>query len=792
MTAPIKDSALMRQVTTLFEFGVAGDLSDRELLDRFLAADHAEAEAAFTFLVERHGPMVLHVCRHVLGNSHDAQDALQSTFLVLVRRAGSIKNRDSLSSWLFGVALRVARRARYSAIVRRFHEQRAGEHAQASATTPRADSESVQALLEEIPRLPERNREPIVLCHLQGLSTGAAAQRLGCAQGTILSRLARGRERLRRQLTRRGTHEPAELLLASFASREPTALPAALSRFTVQGAMRALAGRTALAAAVAPSVAVLTQSTLRALLMTRICLAGALLATVAVATAVTISFMPSALRAGSQTVSADKGTPRDQQKEGPVEPATGPSPDLEDALYKILKRDHLFNDRRWKYIIRVRDVHGKTLIDPTFSHWTSDKDNEFDSVIQAKSGVLRVDLQAKVVRVVLERAESQYFVRPSGLLHADRLTLDIPIPPGNRLVVDQGLPAVQQDRSMYKIVPMDSDQALALAYSADGRMLASAGFDGIVHLWDMAKATGAATLKGEKSTIRSVSFTPDGKTVASVNDAGLVKVWDVATGTLKHSFPGVSELMRQFAGDIMLDAVAFAPTGDTLAVSGFGPTAAELDDRVYELRILDAKTGRPIWSHVGRGEQACSLAFAPNGRYLARAGWNTVKLWNPKTGEPVRTLNPSRGTVFAVAFTPDGQALVGGGNIPTADVNHQAGLVTIWNVASGQIIQTLEGHKGGVHAVAVAPDGKTAASGGDGRRIPVGPSPSEVRLWEVVTAKLLWVFEGEAGVVRGLAFAPDGKTLVYSDNATIGVIDAQTGKLVSTTARTTLRPRTSP
>jgi len=338
---------------------------------------------------------------------------------------------------------------------------------------------------------------------------------------------------------------------------------------------------------------------------------------------------------------------------------------------------------------------------------------------------------------------------------------------------------------------MDSDQALSLVYSSDGKTLATAGFDGVVHLWDMIKAKRIGDLKGEKSTIRSVTFAPDGKTVACVNDAGLVRLWDVATGKLKQTFPGLSESMRQAARTFMLDSIAFAPDGHLMAVSGFGPTEADLADRLYELSVFDVQAGRPRWSHMGRGEQACSLAFAPDGATLARAGWRTVKLWDAKTGEPVRTLTPTKGTIFAIVFTPDGRTLVGGGNIPTKDVNQQAGLVTLWNLMTGQIIHTLEGHTGGVHAVAFAPDGKMVASGGDGdRRLSSFGSPSEVRLWDIATGKLLWTLEGEQGVVRGLAFAPDGKTLVYCDDRAVGIINVQTGRIERALTKT--NPRSPP
>ena len=339
----------------------------------------------------------------------------------------------------------------------------------------------------------------------------------------------------------------------------------------------------------------------------------------------------------------------------------------------------------------------------------------------------------------------------------------------------------------------DSEMVLTLGASPDGKTLASAGFDGVVHLWDVVNAKEIGRLTGEKSTIRSVTFSPDGKTVACVNDEGHVRLWDVATGTLKKSFPGLGELMHQ-AGrrtklgtrdlpGTMMDAIAFAPDQSLLAVSGLGPIDAELPDRTYELRIFDPRTGQLRWSHVGRGEQASSLVFSPDARILARGGWKSVKLWDARSGEPIRTLSPTKGTVFAIAFTPDGRTLVGGGGFPRGGNQMDAGLVTVWNVATGEIIHTLEGTTNTVHAVAVAPDGRTFAAGGGGpfRVLPgVQKSVSEVRLWDIATGRLVWAIEGDWDTVRGLAFAPDGRSIVYGDAWVIGLIDVRTGKIERT------------
>jgi RNA polymerase sigma factor (sigma-70 family) len=183
----------------------AGGVSDALLLERFLGG---RDEAAFELLVWRHGPMVLGVCRRILHDAHEAEDAFQATFLTLARKGRSIGQRESISSWLYTVAYRIACRASGRRANRARHEQPLDDlpvvgHEPEPAE--RLAGEELKPLLDrEVSRLPEKYRVAFILCYLEGKTNEEAARQLGCPKGTILSRLARARERLRRSLTQRG------------------------------------------------------------------------------------------------------------------------------------------------------------------------------------------------------------------------------------------------------------------------------------------------------------------------------------------------------------------------------------------------------------------------------------------------------------------------------------------------------------------------------------------------------------------------------------------------------------
>lgn len=219
--------------------------ADRDLLRAF--ADRAD-QAAFAELVRRHGGLVLGVCRRVLADAPDADDAFQAVFLVLARKAGSVRSPEQLGNWLYGVAVRCAKRAKVRTAKRRAREQPMTERPHPGGDP--ADWRDVRPVLdEEIARLPEKLRAVVVLCELDGVSRSDAAAKLGVPEGTVSSRLARGKESLRRRLVKRGVALTAIGLGVLLSQAAPAAVPPALAMQTVSAAIGFAAGGSAAAGA---------------------------------------------------------------------------------------------------------------------------------------------------------------------------------------------------------------------------------------------------------------------------------------------------------------------------------------------------------------------------------------------------------------------------------------------------------------------------------------------------------------------------------------------------------------
>jgi RNA polymerase sigma factor (sigma-70 family) len=251
------------------------DWSDGQLLGSFL--EHHD-EDAFNVLVRRHGPMVLGVCRRILANPHDAEDAFQATFLVLVRKAASISPPEMVGNWLYGVACQTAVKARALA-ARRNARERQMTALPETAAKPLELWDDLRFLLDrELNLLPDKYRAPIVLCDLEGKSGREAARQLGCPEGTLTGRLSRARAMLARRLKRRGVQTSASSLAVLLAHQAaPASVPASLASSTVQAAALFAAGQAGALSLISENVLALTKGVLSAMMMTRLKLIGTVL-----------------------------------------------------------------------------------------------------------------------------------------------------------------------------------------------------------------------------------------------------------------------------------------------------------------------------------------------------------------------------------------------------------------------------------------------------------------------------------------------------------------------------------
>jgi WD40 repeat protein len=262
----------------------------------------------------------------------------------------------------------------------------------------------------------------------------------------------------------------------------------------------------------------------------------------------------------------------------------------------------------------------------------------------------------------------------------------------------------------------------SVAFSPDGRILASGSWDRTIKLWDVTTGTVLRTLQGHTGGVLSVAFFPDGKILASGAGDGTIKLWDVATGTLLRTLSG-------HTGSVI--SVAFSPDGKVLASGSADNT----------IKLWDVATGREIRTLSAHTLDVASVAFSPDGKILASGSVDTtIKLWDVATGALLRTLRGHTGIVHSVAFSPDGKVLASGSWEE----------IKLWHMATGSVLRTLQGHTGWVESVAFSPDGKILASGSEDKTI---------KLWDVATGTLLRTLQGHTGWVESVAFSPDGKIL---------------------------------
>jgi len=281
-----------------------------------------------------------------------------------------------------------------------------------------------------------------------------------------------------------------------------------------------------------------------------------------------------------------------------------------------------------------------------------------------------------------------------------------------------------------------ADEVNSVAFSPDGRTLASASDDNTIKLWDAQTGQLKQTLSGHSDHVQSVTFSPDGKTLASGDSADSVKLWEVQTGALRQSLSGHTNIVY---------SVAFSPDGKILA-SGAGDNT-----KLWEIR-----TGALMLTLTSNA-RIYEAAFSPDGKLLAGAcDDKSIKLWNAHTGELKRVLSGHVNSVNSVAFSPDGKTLASA----SADTT-----VKLWDPQTGALKQTLTGLHSWANSVAFSPDGETVAAGSSAPGPTGSPGRNQgVTLWEVKTGALKQTLTGHDDGVVSIAFSPDGRTLASGSN----------------------------
>jgi RNA polymerase sigma factor (sigma-70 family) len=720
-------------------------VSDRELLHRFA---QRRDEDAFAMLLRRHGAMVLRTCRRQLLTDADAEDAFQTTFLTLARKAGTVRWHDSAAGWLHSVACNAARKARDAEVRRSRHERAVPVQASVDPLTEMSARELLTALDEELSRLPAKYREPLMLCYLEGMTRDEAAQRLGCPLGTLKGRLERGKELLRTALERRGLSLSAALAAALVGRETAAAVPPLLARITLQAACL-----------VTPAVSFCTKKLAVA------CLVSISLAALGVSWAI----------APTPTEPADESaTLIAENRPAKVDAYGDPLPD--GAIRRLGTLRFRQGGGSVNRLLLTRD--GKTLISKCYygegavavwdfpsgkflrrfpGHYEENQaialtpDDKMlaighNAVIHFYD--LATGREVRRLESSLGDTESLAFSPASQLLasgHGGQNVLLWDIASGKELAR----------------LPARHNRSTLLAFSPDGKTLATGDtLDRTIRLFDVASRRERQQLT-QPSFVRSFAFSPDGARLAAGGEDGTIPVWDVATGRLVG---GVRSPHKPMGAR----GIAWSPDGKTLA-------ASEYDDKRYvaSIRLWDVATGKEQRRIEGQRGLIESLTFTADGKTLISGGQDSViRLWETATGKELPPAGGLRTSVSWLALSPNGKMLA----YPDKDIR-------LRDLDPEREVGTLPGYPGEADFSA---DGVTLA-GHDGR--------SAFMLWDVAdrrqVCKLEWGVKpsGNRGVrYRRVAFSPDGKILAsagsdYRPNArfvdsVIHLWDPVSGKVV--------------
>lgn len=732
---------------------------DGVLLNRFVATNDREA---FELLIARHGPMVLGTARRLVDRTHDAEDVFQAVFLSLARLARTIRHGCTLPAWLHQATCRTAAKVRRKRVAGSNEPpSEPSEHVAPEARL--AWQEVRQALDEELQRLPERWRSPLLLCYLSGLTRDEAAKQLGWSLGTLKRRLEEGRHALRTRLDRRGISSVG-LALTVLA---PEALQAEVGQALLESTLILVFSTGAVVPATISVLVLGSATAMKGLAMKSIF--------VLLATAVAI-----ALGVGIDLGMAEADPPK-QQVEGkkePVNPAPKGTVAIEDDPLPAgsLLRFGTARFRHERSIVSMAvSADGKTafVLDGLPLQGTRAFDLATGRARFTVAGEEAEEGQAIAVSpdggTFVTKRERHLYVfdaRTGNRLRAIDLPESIARGGGEPLAFTPDGKAVAATSTGKEVHLIDIEsgatirdftienpesnladsfrQVGGLAFSPDGKLMATGGLDNdkgdyFARLWDV--ETGKELrrfMHGRSDGIRSLAFSPDAAMLATRAEDGRLRLFDMKTGKQRHILP-------KDGGGWKPGTVAFAPDGKTVAAGG------------DSIRFYDVSTGEEK-RRIDRG-QASSLHFTDEGKVLVAAIDEAIYRWDAATGKP---LTPEGGdsAVEHIVVTPDGSRVV------TRD---RAGDGHIWDGTNGRHLRRFaaEWHR----SVAMSPDGRLLAwpvtdpsvefaDPQNPRQIHKG---SRIRLYDLAADKVVDRFPGFKGITRDLAFTDDGKRLVTVD-----------------------------
>lgn len=704
--------------------------TDQQLLARFA---RGRDEAAFAALVGRHGPLVMGVCRRVLPNAADAEDAFQATFLVLARRANLVAWRSSVANWLHGTALRLARKLLVADSRRRAREKKVAPKTEPAATAAVEWQELCNLLDAELRRLPTSERAALLSCYFEGRTQDEAARELGWSLRTLQRRLERGRDLLRSRLMRKGLPLPVAFLAGVLLNEAAAAGKAAE---TARAAAVFVTGGTPTARAAASTLAV-TVLRENARRVARIVVAGLVLLGLCAA-AVRYDFLSPeeedvdlpAVAAGMPIVRPAVDAAGDRLPEGAVSRLGSVRFRHSDVITcAAFSRDGM--------TVVTGDRAGRVTLWDVDSGWRL---REIRNLPRKAITALAVSPEGKILVTQGEGVAMTFStvegIRLGGQDHP-------PTRAAGRIAMIENHRLVFRDAKTGKELDSGGQyyRAERLTVSPDGRTAASwsEAEPQTLDIWDV--ATGKRhEFPGHRNTITSLSFSADGGLLVSADGVGTAQLWEPLTGREQGT-----------AGPIWCHEVVCSPDGSLFA--GFQSTT-NLSG------LYDVRTGQQLDRLVGYSCSSRHVVFSADGRLLVEGVWGRriARLWDVQTGETVWEIGVGQDRPARVTLSPGGSVVASGG--------YNGGVVRRWNTRTGFQLRTLSTPHEMVRTVALGPGARTMATCG-------GDDP--VYLWDTHSGKQLARLDGLGGAAQTLAFSADGRLLLGAGNGRARLWDVAGG-----------------